>query len=352
MSNRTDLINQIACQIRTYRVGELDYRLDECHVERWVSQFDKDEQDVVLQETSALLSQCYFSHGRVKQFLFDIIECSELWGGGDLIDEIESTQFLNIQRKGSSQAHLLDLLNDILVENYIFELPTTPSPKTTHYIYLDDCLFSGNTLHRDLEKWIDSAENNTRLDIIFLATHSAGQYYLKHNILPKLCDPKGIDYHIWSLKQYNNFSNDWFNYDCLWPKEITTIHISSFIEKLKEQAAANKWPTRLFRDKNFNSSLYTSNETREVFEKALLKAGAYIYSCCSEPNSSMKPMGYDFFNSLGFGAFFATYKNISNNSPLAFWWGDPSVGDYHPFSKWYPLLPRKVNKNNDGFTWE
>lgn len=352
MSDRSDLINQIACQIRTYRLGELDYRLDECHVERWVSQFDKDEQDVVLQETNALLSQCYFSHGKVKQFLFDIIECSELWGNGDLIDEIECTQFLNIQSKGTSQSHLLDLLDDMLVENYIVGLPTTPSTQTTHYIYLDDCLFSGNTLRRDLEKWIDSAKANTRLDIIFLATYSTGEHYIKNKILPSLCASKGIECRIGALKRYNNFGKDRFYYDCLWPKETADPNVSLFVEKLNQQAAVNNWPIRLFRDRNFNSILYTNNESREIFERALLKAGAYIYSCCSEPNSSMKPMGYDFFNSLGFGAFFATYKNISNNSPLAFWWGDPSIGEYHPFSKWYPLLPRKVNNNNDGFTWE
>lgn len=32
-------------------------------------------------------------------------------------------------------------------------------------------------------------------------------------------------------------------------------------------------------------------------------------------------MGYDNRISFGFGAFFATYMNMSNNCPLAYWWG-------------------------------
>ena len=47
--------------------------------------------------------------------------------------------------------------------------------------------------------------------------------------------------------------------------------------------------------------------------------------------------------SLGFGAFFATCFNISNNCPLAFWWGDLWSLSSETLGKWYPLLPREVN---------
>ena len=56
----------------------------------------------------------------------------------------------------------------------------------------------------------------------------------------------------------------------------------------------------------------------------------------------MKPMGYKHDISLGFGAFFATDYNISNNCPLAFWWGSTEkTGTV--LEQWYPLLPREVN---------
>ena len=57
-------------------------------------------------------------------------------------------------------------------------------------------------------------------------------------------------------------------------------------------------------------------------------------------------MGYEFLESLGFGSVFITYRNIANNCPLALWWGDTSFPPSHPFSKWYPLFPRKVNESS------
>lgn len=338
-----ELLTQISNQIQHYRRGELGYPLDENHVRRWVSQFDGNVQEIILQETNSLLSQCYFSKSKIRQFLYDIFDSRQLWNGDNMLDELEQIQFLDIQNKGSSQSHLLAQLNDIVEDCYPSKLPTKATDHTNRYVYIDDCLFSGNTLRRDLERWINSAKDNSTLDIFFVAIHSQGEYYLKSTILPKLCDPKGINYRIWCQKRLRNYSNDWYYYDCLWPKKTSDDNIALFLEDLKEQAEENTWPIRLFRDKDYSSPLYTSSSSREIFEKEMLKAGAYIYSCCANPNSSMKPMGYDYFNTLGFGAFFATYMNISNNCPLAFWWGDPSADYFNPLSNWYPLLPRKVN---------
>lgn len=350
MSNRDEHIIQIANTIKNYRQGELRYPLDESHVERWVSQFERDEQEIVLQETNSLLTKCYFNKKTVKEFLVDVITSTALWDNDDTIEEINYTQFLQIQRKGSSQALMLELLDHLLFNHFNTRLSVDQTNETTRYLYLDDCLFSGNTLRRDLERWISSAQDGCKLDIVFLATYSSGKYYIANKVLNELCHSKGIQYRIWAYKQLNNFSNDWYNYDCLWPKEVDDQNVTDFIVKLKEQAAQNGWPIRLFREREFNSPLFTDNKSREIFEQAMLKAGAYIYSCCANPKQSMKPMGYDFFNSLGFGAFFATFNNISNNSPLAFWWGDPYADKSHPFSKWYPLIPRKAN-DNDFFTW-
>lgn len=343
MYTHNELLTQISNKIQNYRLGELGYPLDERHVECWISQFGEDVQEIILQETNFLLSQCYFSESKIRQFLYDIFDSKELWNGDNMLDELEQTQFLDIQNKGSSQSNLLAQLNDIVEDCYPSELPTESTDHTNRYVYIDDCLFSGNTLRRDLERWIHSAKDHSTLDIIFVAIHSAGEYYLRNTILPKLCDPKGIKYRIWYKKRFKNNSRDLYNYDCLWPKETSDKNIALFIEDLNEQAEENTWPVRLFRDKDYSSLLYTSGRSREIFEKEMLRAGAYIYSCCANPNSSMKPMGYDYFNSLGFGAFFATYKNISNNCPLAFWWGDPSADEFNPLCNWYPLLPRKVN---------
>src|SRR5450755_4549701 len=54
-------------------------------------------------------------------------------------------------------------------------------------------------------------------------------------------------------------------------------------------------------------------------------------------------LGFMKLISLGFGTFFVTYRNISNNCPLVLWWGDPSYPSTHPLGKWYPLFPRRTN---------
>ena len=61
----------------------------------------------------------------------------------------------------------------------------------------------------------------------------------------------------------------------------------------------------------------------------------------------MRPMGYEYLESLGFGSVFITYRNIANNCPLVLWWGDTTYSPNHPFSSWYPLFPRKVNKSTN-----
>jgi hypothetical protein len=57
-------------------------------------------------------------------------------------------------------------------------------------------------------------------------------------------------------------------------------------------------------------------------------------------------MGFEYFESLGFGSVFITYRNIANNCPLVLWWGDTNYHPSHPFSKWYPLFPRKGNESS------
>lgn len=99
----------------------------------------------------------------------------------------------------------------------------------------------------------------------------------------------------------------------------------------------------LFRPENMptQDSIFSSPTSRKVIEDAFLKAGAYIVSLPKSPNTSMRPLGYDYLESLGFGAILITYRNIANNCPLALWWGDPDKA--HPLNAWYPLFPRTVN---------
>ncbi|CAJ1314687.1 phosphoribosyltransferase-like protein [Paenibacillus nuruki] len=147
-----------------------------------------------------------------------------------------------------------------------------------------------------------------------------------------------------------NFSRDYSSYDCCWPLEINeknkSEHLLWFEHHLEDQfqSSNNIIPPRKYRtNNNLNDSLFTSTKSRAVLERAFLEKGAYITTLPNELQGSMRPLGFEKYHSLGFGSLFFTYRNIANNCPLVLWWGDLDQEESHPFSKWHPLLPRKIN---------
>ena len=67
--NRQNLLESIANTISDYRLGEIP-PMTTSHVDRWVSQFDDDEQLIILSEMDHLLSKYYIS----KSFIFFYIK--------------------------------------------------------------------------------------------------------------------------------------------------------------------------------------------------------------------------------------------------------------------------------------
>ena len=88
-------------------------------------------------------------------------------------------------------------------------------------------------------------------------------------------------------------------------------------------------------------NLFSSETGRQALEREMLLAGMRIRSFCQEPSPAMRPLGRGYFG-LGFGSMIVTYRNCPNTVPLALWWGDSNEHPDHPFSKWYPLLPRRT----------
>jgi hypothetical protein len=86
---------------------------------------------------------------------------------------------------------------------------------------------------------------------------------------------------------------------------------------------------------------FSSETRRSVLEQAFLKAGLRIRSFSANPHAALRPLGFSPFG-VGFGSLFLSFRNCPNNAPLALWWGDHTKPSWHPFSKWYPLVPRKT----------
>ncbi|WP_340400003.1 hypothetical protein [Paenibacillus sp. FSL H8-0079] len=335
-----ELINDIVSTTKDYKNGKV---MNAKHVTKWIEQFHPDIRLTILQEMSHILKKHYVSKKATADFMEKLLNKHEIVG--DFITNHSTVHFLDIQRNGQSQKDLLELLAEVMEDKFDIKLSVCGlQPKT--YVYFDDCIFSGNTLLRDMEIWVNQNQiKNVTVHFVSLAMYNGSRKYLDDK-LKELFKDKNVKFEIWRIHEFGNKAWEKVNYQCLWPTEPTVKdeHVQNFqtyIEELrKENGRQNKFP--LFRpaDQFTAEALFTTKEAREVVEQAFLKHGSHIFSFRN--NDSFKPMGYSYFLSTGFGSLFVTYRNVANNSPLVLWWGDPTQG--YPLNQWYPLFPRSVNQ--------
>jgi hypothetical protein len=345
-NQRQTLLQSIATIIADYRQGEIA-ATDPSHIERWVRQFsevgfDDEAQVIILGEMERILKSCYVSRSFAQSFLTNVLTSQKLFGANP-VATIRNAQFLQIQRKGNSQNDLLNLCEPILQSNYGLSLRDCGNSPTT-YIYLDDCLYSGNTVWRDVNAWMPNAVRGTTLHLIFFALHTEGLKYSQRQIEPE-AQKYGVTVKFWRLHEFHNSRWNPLQFDCFWALQTSgEDFIDRYVQAISERRQnSNRTLPDLFRPANMprQDRIFSSPAARNLIEYAFLRVGAYIVSLPRSPNVSMKPLGYDYFDSLGFGAIFVTYRNIANNCPLALWWGDPNKA--YPLNAWYPLFPRTVN---------
>lgn len=343
---RQGLLQSIATIIADYRQDEIP-PIDVNHVDRWIRQFQKvgfdtDNQIVILEQIERILQSYYFSYAKSEDFIAKVL-ASQILFGSNPTSAIRNVKFLQIQTKGNSQNDLLRLCDQILKTKYEIMLHECGNSPFS-YIYIDDCLYSGNRVRRDISSWLPSAVKGTTLHLIFFAAHTEGLKYSKSEII-KAAEIYEISVKFWKLYEFNNSRWNSSNFDCFWADEFSgEEYVDRYVQKVNEQRqASNKNLPPLFRPNNTQTqeSIFSSPDARKILESAFLKAGAYIFSLPKSPNQNMRPLGYDYLQSLGFGSFFVTYRNTANNCPLALWWGDPNKP--YPLNEWYPLLPRTVN---------
>ena len=321
MSERNDLLVSVAGTIKDYRAGEIAEPTPE-HVDRWISQFSRDAQVPVLRELDYVFKRTYISKAKMQRWLEKIAADSpcEFWKGAHL---------LNIQKDGSSQREMCDLFVSILRRQCGHGAGHAGADEG-NFIYLDDAIFTGNRVVDDLCGWIgEQAPKKATLRITVIALHTLGKYWIETNErLERIKSDKQVDVllkgHMLENRQaYRNRS------DMLWPTE------------------------EVYSDDNFHprqpgygkGKFFSGEQGRQLLEREFLNTGIRMRGFARNPAPQLKPLGYTsrfFKGSPGFGSLFVTYRNCPNTCPLALWWGDPAAQPSHPFSKWYPLLPRKT----------
>lgn len=146
---------------------------------------------------------------------------------------------------------------------------------------------------------------------------------------------KNITIKYWRAANIENRKSQKKDSGVLWPAQLPEdARLSAYL------GLAHRFPFEP-RPPGGQLSPFSSEEGRQLLECQLLLAGVKIRAACENPKDIIRPLGFSAFG-LGFGSMIVTFRNCPNNCPLALWWGDPDAGPNHPFSKWYPLFPRRT----------
>lgn len=333
-NERIQLADSIVVHVADYRIGEIN-PIDRDRVFTWLSQFDQADQPTILRETERLLGKTYISRTGAKTFI-NSLATNEKLTGGDAKAFWNNVGFLKLQSSSQSQADMLNLLGEVLDEKFSIKVDHQES-KNSSFVYLDDVVFSGNQIRNDLARWVGEKDiRDATVHVISMAIYLNGEHCAKTELL-KVFNPRNINIKIWSSIRLENRLYQAKEAQVFWPTQ------------LPDEAYVNQWKATFEAGQNYfsprlpagaaSTTLFSSEESREVIEQAFLKKGAYIYSLPQNPQQSMRPLGYSRLRTPGFGSTVATFRNCPNNAPLVLWWGDPN--GHAPLNQWTPLLPRR-----------
>lgn len=339
-------MNNLVQIIANYRKDELPFLIDVSHVKKWISQFDSSAQSVVLEETIHILSNWYFGHAKLVSFMREIVEYIRL-----AYTDFRNVTFWNGQEVGQSQRKLLSLLPEAYPGKTV-NIDTVPRK---HIVYIDDGLYTGSRIRKDIENVLSASSEVETLDIFFAIAYSNGFEYAK-NILKQKGDEFGVAISLHRFKELNNIKQTEYadgsesyysDIGVLWPSSRVSNEkpVKQYLKYMEDcgRTMRLKYKTE---GHQYSQSIFTSCNNREIVEREFLIKGLSILPECSI-DKGLYPLGYDINPSFGFGSFCANDFNISNTCPVVLWWDADS--------NWYPLLPRRINSKADfqGITaWE
>ena len=282
-------------------------------------------------------------HSDVSRFFTKLVENKQL-AGGNPHDFWHNATILDIQHQGHSQTEIRKLFGKVLDGKYGLKIDQCGSIGDT-FIYLDDALFTGGRIGADLSDWIAKGPKKATLHIVVIASHLLGEWMCEGRLREVAIEAeKDIDLHIWAAIRFENRKSFRHDSEVLWPIALPDDDgVQSYVQGETKYPFEPRPPGG-----KLEKNIFSSEDGRQLLERELLLAGVKIRSFCVNPSPAMRPLGFGPFN-LGFGSMIATFRNCPNNCPLALWWGDPNAPSHHPFSRWYPLFPRKTYSDDPNF---
>jgi hypothetical protein len=331
MSTLQELAGAIATTAADYRKDELE-PFNTGHVIEWVGQFDEVDRLPVLSEMDHVLKKTYFSESAVTDFLQSLAKAPNVVGT-DPAAFWKSTGVLDIQQGGNSQKEMLERFDGVLTEQFGMSRDDC-NASSGNFVYLDDAIFTGNRVWRDLEPWISGAAPEKATVHVIVNVKHTGSYFAAEK-LDKAAKAAGkaITFTWWRARSIENRKYYRNQSEVLWPSQLPdddADEVSGYLKTLKD---AGYPPEKRAKGGTPKDGVFSGEEGRAVLERAFLKAGVRIRSICPYLKETARPLGYSKLKTLGFGATVVTYRNCPNNCPLALWAGDP----------WCPLFRRKTN---------
>ncbi|CAH6948344.1 conserved hypothetical protein [Vibrio chagasii] len=311
---------------------------DAAHVNRWVEQFDECERQLVLEETLHVLQNQYITRDKFTELVSTVIDFDKIHGGNPR-DFWQNASLLQIQLNGNSQSELNDIFSNILQDKY--QVGSIINNRSLNYFYIDDFIFSGNRLYSDLSDWFERENpRDCKLNIVTLGYYTSGQYSTECRLKELFADRNiALEFYRYEECTLENRLRYRNSSERFWPTEnvLDDTTVQAYVEE--------KRPNFTYREVTAHENKVFSSDRREQYEKIMLKYGIKIVGFPRTNSAVVKPLGYDTYRTFGFGSAVFTFRNCPNNNPLAFWWGDPEAPEYHPFSKWYPLLQRTTYRD-------
>src|SRR5690606_14547423 len=142
-----ELANNIHEIIKDYRNHD-GINLTTEHIIDWANQFGNDA-EIILTELNKILPETYVSRNKAKKYLLDHIKAYlKLYSYTNVTTFLIDTHFINCQLVHKSQPAILNLLEEILEENFQESYKKYLEYPKKNYIYFDDVLASGSTIGR------------------------------------------------------------------------------------------------------------------------------------------------------------------------------------------------------------
>lgn len=357
-------IESVHSTIADYRSGEnnIEFRMSKTRIEQWLNQFDLGCRLSIISELDNVLKRRYCSRNQLKVLLAEfVIDLSLQFHFSDPNEFLRNAQFIHIQEQGKSQTFMLEILNEVLIEKFGFELNTCGSISKKYSIYLDDVLCTGQTLYKDLSAW--SCLNHTELKSNLAAVIDGDTvlilyYIFLHNknfdkklkqfssrISVEFARRITVYYH---TRVENDIAVNEAKLDFIFPTEFNQpASVNQYKETIIKNADNHNnanytnylAPEEFYRPMELPvfETFFTNTESRKIMEdQFLLKGLEIVNNGPIHMNRNLRALGYSIpsTKNFGFGALCFTWRNVPNNTPLVFWY---SMSNFLPLFRVYKI---------------